>query len=55
MIEERWSPGSHALFEPITAKLAADLHLTVCYLDGRHLDRLAQALNGEPFVGTTIS
>lgn len=55
MIEERWRPGSHAPFDPVAAKLAADLHLTVCYLDGRHLDRLAQALNGATFVGTTIS
>jgi uridylate kinase len=55
MIQEQWSPGSNVPFDPIAAKLAADLHLRVCYLDGRHLDRLAQALNGDPFVGTTIS
>jgi uridylate kinase len=55
MIEERWSPGSHAPFDPIAAKLASELNLTVCYLNGIQLDRLEQALDGEPFIGTTIS
>lgn len=54
MIEETWSPGSHAPFDPIAAKLAAELDLKVCYLNGRHLSTLENALNGEPFVGTTI-
>lgn len=55
MIEETWSPGSHAPFDPIAAKLASELNLKVFYLNGTHLDTLEKALNGEPFVGTTIS
>ncbi|GCE07472.1 amino acid kinase family protein [Dictyobacter aurantiacus] len=55
MIEETWSPGSHAPFDPIAARLASDLNLKVCYLNGTHLDTLAKALNGEPFIGTTIA
>jgi uridylate kinase len=55
MIEEKWSPGSHAPFDPIAAKLASELDLKVFYLNGLHLDNFARALNGEPFVGTTIA
>ncbi|MBV9227803.1 MAG: UMP kinase [Chloroflexi bacterium] len=55
MIEEAWSPGSHAPFDPIASKLASELGLKVFYLNGAHLDTLAKALNGEPFVGTTIA
>ena len=54
MIEETWSPGSHAPFDPIAAKAASDLDLKVFYLNGVHLDTLEKALNGELFVGTTI-
>ena len=55
MIGERWSPGSHAPFDPIAAKLAAELGLTVIYLNGAHLDNFENALNRDPFVGTTIA
>jgi uridylate kinase len=55
MVEETWSPGSHAPFDPIAAKLAAELGLKVFYLNGVHLDNLEMALDGEPFVGTTIA
>lgn len=55
MIDETWSPGSHAPFDPIAAKLASELSLTVCYVNGTHLDTLEQALDGEPFVGTMIT
>jgi uridylate kinase len=46
MIEEKWSPGSHAPFDPIAAKLASELNLKVYYLNGKHLDTLEKALNG---------
>jgi hypothetical protein len=36
------------------AKLASELDLKVFYLNGVHLDTLEKALNGEPFIGTTI-
>jgi uridylate kinase len=55
MVEETWSPGSHAPFDPIAAKLAAELGLKVFYLNGVHLANLEMALDGEPFVGTTIA
>jgi uridylate kinase len=55
MIEETWSPGSYAPFDPIAAKLASELDLKVFYLNGIHLDTFERALNGKPFVGTTIA
>jgi uridylate kinase len=55
MIGETWSPGSHAPFDPIATKLAAELDLTIIYLNGTHLDNFENALNGKPFVGTTIA
>lgn len=55
MIEQTWSPGSHAPFDPIAAKLASELDLKVFYLNGIHLDTFERALNGKPFVGTTIA
>jgi uridylate kinase len=55
MIEETWSPGSHAPFDPIAAKLASELGVKVFYLNGVHLDTLEKALNGKTFVGTTIA
>lgn len=54
MIEETWSPGSHAPFDPVAAKLASELNLKVFYLNGKHLDTLGKALNGEPFAGTIM-
>lgn len=55
MIEDTWSPGSHAPFDPIAAKLASELGMKVFYLNGAHLDNLEKALNGDQFVGTIIA
>jgi uridylate kinase len=55
MIEETWSPGSHAPIDPIAAKLASELGMKVLYVNGAQLDNLEKALNGEPFVGTIIA
>lgn len=55
MIDDTWSPGSHAPFDPIAAKLASELGTKVFYLNGGYLDNFEKALNGERFVGTTIA
>lgn len=55
MFDESWSPGSHAPFDPVAAKLASELNVKVYYLNGNHLENLEQALHGEPFAGTLIS
>lgn len=52
---EKWTPGLNLPFDPIASKLAQDLGVTVKILNGKHLKNLAHALDGKPFVGSTIS
>ena len=54
MIGSEWTPGMNAPFDPIASKLAAEMGITVKILNGKNLDNLARALDGEKFVGTTI-
>jgi uridylate kinase len=54
MIGDKWSPGMNAPFDPIAARLAQELDVTVRILNGKNLDNLANALDGKPFIGTTI-
>lgn len=54
MIEAKWSPGMNVPFDPIAAKSAQELGITVKILNGRNLDNLARALDGKDFIGTTI-
>jgi uridylate kinase len=51
---DKWSPRLNLPFDPIASKLAEELNLTVKFLNGKNLDNLAKALDGEPFVGTII-
>lgn len=51
---DTWVPGMNLPFDPIASKLARDLDVTVKILNGKNLDNLAKALDGEKFVGTTI-
>jgi uridylate kinase len=55
MVGDVWKPGMNAPFDPIASKLAQELNINVKILNGKNLDNLARALDGEPFVGTTIS
>jgi uridylate kinase len=55
MIGDRWTPGMNVPFDPVASKLASELGITVMLLNGRNLDNLGNALNGKPFIGTTIS
>ena len=54
MIGSDWTPGMNAPFDPIASKLAHEVGITVKILNGKNLDNLAKALDGEAFVGTTI-
>lgn len=51
---DKWIPGMNLPFDPIASKLASDLGVTVKILNGKKLDNLARALDGETFFGTTI-
>lgn len=52
---DTWTPGMNLPFDPIASKLAQELGVTVKILNGKNLDNLARALDGESFVGTTIT
>ena len=54
MVGDTWKPGMNAPFDPIASRLAQDLHVNVKILNGKNLDNLAAALDGKPFIGTTI-
>jgi len=55
MIASEWTPGMKVPFDPVATKQAKDDKLTVFILDGRDQANVKQCLNGQPFVGTTIS
>lgn len=52
---DKWIPGMNLPFDPIASKLADELEITVKILNGKNLDNLEKALNGEEFLGTVIS
>lgn len=54
LIGKKWTPGTNSPFDPIAAKIAADLKLKVIYLDGRDFENVGKALDGKKFAGTII-
>ncbi len=54
MIGNRWDPGANLPFDPVAAKLAERLNLTVKMIKGRSLGEIAKALDSESFKGTII-
>ncbi len=54
MVGDAWKPGMNAPFDPIASRLAQDLGISVKIVNGKDLDNLEKALDGQPFVGTTI-
>ena len=52
---DTWIPGLNLPFDPIASKLAQELKITVKILNGKNLENLEKALDGKPFVGSTIS
>lgn len=55
MAGDQWIPGMNLPFDPIASKLADELGVTVKILNGKDFENLENALDGKPFVGTTIS
>jgi uridylate kinase len=54
LIPAEWDPGLSSPFDPVAARAAAALGLTVAHIDGTRLSELNHFLNGESFTGTTI-
>lgn len=55
MVGDTWVPGMNVPFDPIASRLAQGDDVTVKILNGKNLDNLSRALDGQAFVGTTIS
>lgn len=55
LIPEEWSPGLSSPFDPVASKEAEAIGLEVAIINGAHLDRFADYLEGKPFIGTVIS
>jgi uridylate kinase len=54
LIPAEWDPGLSSPFDPVAARAAMALGLTVAHIDGARLGELDHFLSGENFVGTTI-
>ena len=54
LVGDKFTPGMNVPFDPIAAKLAQEIGVTVKILNGKDLDNLAKALDGKAFFGTTI-
>lgn len=54
MIGNRWDPGANVPFDPVAAKLAERLHLTVKMIKGHAFGEIVKALDGKNFKGTVI-
>ncbi|NTV40695.1 MAG: UMP kinase [Candidatus Moranbacteria bacterium] len=55
IVGETWDPGSNVPFDPIASKMAAKEEMEVVILNGKKIANFEKYLNGEKFVGTTIS
>lgn len=51
---DKWTPRLNLPFDPIAAKLAQELGVTVKIINGKNLDNLALALDGKSVHGTVI-
>lgn len=54
LVGSEWKPGMNAPFDPIASKKAQELGVKVLVLNGANFENLEKAIEGEPFVGTTI-
>lgn len=54
IVGDTWTPGLNAPFDPIAAKKAEELGVTVAVLHGDNFANLENYLGGKQFVGTVI-
>ena len=54
-VGDKWIPGMNLPFDPIAAKLAAEIKLKVIILDGKNLKNMKNVLEKKKFIGTIIS
>lgn len=54
IVGDEWMPGMNAPFDPVAAKKAQQLGISVVVLNGENVENLEECLDGKEFVGTTI-
>jgi len=55
LVGEKWIPGMNLPFDPIAAALGLKINLKVIILDGSNLRNLKRCIEGQKFIGTTIT
>lgn len=55
LIPTEWDPGLSSPFDPVAAREAEESGIEVAIMNGAHLDRFSDYLDGKPFTGTVIS
>ncbi len=55
MIGSEWSPGRSTPFDPVASQKAESLSMSVICADGRAIENTIAILEGNEFLGTTIS
>lgn len=55
LVGDNWHPGMHAPFDPVAAKRAQELGVTVVVLNGNNFENIGKYINEKSFVGTVIS
>jgi uridylate kinase len=54
LIDQKWTPGMSAPFDPVASKLAIKFRLKVIIINGRRLKNLKNYLENKKFTGTII-
>jgi len=54
IVGDEWTPGLNAPFDPIAAKKAQELGVSVIVMSGDDFENIENYFAGKPFVGTTI-
>lgn len=55
MLPDKWSPGLSSPFDPVAARKAQKLKLTVSIVNGQSIADINRAIDGLPFRGTVIT
>lgn len=55
IVGDEWTPGLNAPFDPIAAKKAEEMGVTVVVMSGDDFENIENYFAGKPFIGTTIS
>lgn len=54
ILPKKWDPGLNTPFDPVAAKEAENLGLTVLIMNGKKLKNLKNFFEGKPYIGTII-